>query len=103
MKSKELINELFRNSQIADDCHLFELVECETTKEFDDQIRCYFGDKVCEIITNKPKNEIGSGTYVYGYTGMHILDIMPDIILVLYSEDSNEDGHSFFLWHIEDY
>ena len=103
MKSKELINQLFKNSQIAEDCNLFGLVECETNKEFDDQIRCYFGDNVCEIITPKPKNEIDSGTYVYGYTGTHILDTMPDIILVLYSDDNEENGKCVFLWRIEDY
>lgn len=102
MKSKELIKELFRNSQIAEDCNLFELAECETNKEFDDQIRCYFGDNVCEIITPKPKTEIGDGTYVYGYTGMHILDRMPDIILILYSDDNEENGKCIFLWRIDD-
>ena len=102
MKAKELIKELFRNSQIAEDCNLFELAECETNKEFDDQIRCYFGDEVCEIITPKPKTEIGDGTYVYGYTGTHILDIMPDIILVLYSDDNKENGKCVFLWRIDD-
>lgn len=102
MKSKELIKELFQNSQIAEDCNLFELAECETNKEFDDQIRCYFGDNVCEIITPKPKTEIGDGTYVYGYTGMHILDRMPDIILILYSDDNEENGKCIFLWRIDD-
>ena len=102
MKSKELIKELFRNSQIAEDCNLFELAECETNKEFDDQIRCYFGDNVCEIITPKPKTEIGDGTYVYGYTGMHILDRMPDIILIQYSDDNEENGKCVFLWRIDD-
>ena len=103
MKAKELINELVKNSQIAEDCDLFGLAECETSKEFDDQIRCYFGDNVCEIITPKPKTEIGDGTYVYGYTGTHILERMPDIILVLYSEDGKEDGKCVFMWRIEDY
>lgn len=102
MKAKELINELFKNSQIAEDCNLFELAECETNKEFDDQIRCYFGDNVCEIITPKPKTEIVDGTYVYGYTGMHILDRMPDIILILYSDDNEENGKCIFLWRIDD-
>lgn len=102
MKSKELINELFRNSQIAEDCDLFELGECKTNKEFHDQIRSYFGDEACEIITSKPKNEIGLGTYVYGYTGTHILDIMPDIIIVLYSDDNKENGKCVFLWRIDD-
>ena len=102
MKSKELSKELFRNSQIAEDCNLFGLAECETNKEFDDQIRCYFGDNVCEIITPKPKTEIGDGTYVYGYTGMHILDRMPDIILILYSDDNKENGKCVFLWRIDD-
>ena len=102
MKSKELIKELFQNSQIAEDCNLFELAECETNKEFDDQIRCYFGDNVCEIITPKPKTEIGDGTYVYGYTGMHILDRMPDIILIQYSDDNEENGKCVFLWRIDD-
>lgn len=102
MKAKELINELFRSSEIAEDCNLFELAEHETNKEFDDQIRCFFGDEVCEIITHKPKNEIGSGTYVYGYTGSHILCIMPDIILILYSEYSKENGKCVFLWRIDD-
>lgn len=102
MKSKELIKELLQNSQIAEDCNLFELDECETNKEFDDQIRCYFGDNVCEIITPKPKTEIGDGTYVYGYTGMHILDRMPDIILILYSDDNEENGKCIFLWRIDD-
>lgn len=103
MKSKELINELFRDARIAEDCNLCCLCECLTSKEFDDQIRCYFGDDVCEIITPKPKTEIGDGTYVYGYTGMHILERMPDIILVLYSEDGKEDGKCVFMWRIEDY
>ena len=103
MKSKELINELFRDARIAEDCNLCCLCECLTSKEFDDQIRCYFGDEVCEIITPKPKTEIGDGTYVYGYTGMHILERMPDIILVLYSEDGKEDGKCVFMWRIEDY
>ena len=103
MKAKELINELFKNSQIAEDCNLCCLCECLTSKEFDDQIRCYFGDDVCEIITPKPKTEIGDGTYVYGYTGMHILDRMPDIILVMYSEDGKENGKCVFLWRIDDY
>lgn len=102
MKAKELIKELLQNSQIAEDCNLFELAECETNKEFDDQIRCYFGDNVCEIITPKPKTEIGDGTYVYGYTGMHILDRMPDIILILYSDDNEENGKCIFLWRIDD-
>ena len=102
MKAEELINELFRNSQIAEDCNLFGLAECETSKEFDDQIRCYFGDNVCEIITPKPKTEIGDGTYVYGYTGMHILDRMPDIILIQYSDDNEENGKCIFLWRIDD-
>ena len=103
MKSKELINELFRDARIAEDCNLCCLCECLTSKEFDDQIRCYFGDDVCEIITPKPKTEIGDGTYVYGYTGTHILERMPDIILVLYSEDGKEDGKCVFMWRIEDY
>lgn len=103
MKSKELLNELFRDARIAEDCNLCCLCECLTSKEFDDQIRCYFGDDVCEIITPKPKTEIGDGTYVYGYTGMHILERMPDIILVLYSEDGKEDGKCVFMWRIEDY
>ena len=103
MKAKELIEELFKNSQIAEDCNLCCLCECLTSKEFDDQIRCYFGDDVCEIITPKPKTEIGDGTYVYGYTGMHILDRMPDIILVMYSEDGKENGKCVFMWRIEDY
>ena len=103
MKAKELLNELFRDARIAEDCNLCCLCECLTSKEFDDQIRCYFGDDVCEIITPKPKTEIGDGTYVYGYTGMHILDRMPDIILVLYSEDGKEDGKCVFMWRIEDY
>ena len=103
MKSKELLNELFRDARIAEDCNLCCLCECLTSKEFDDQIRCYFGDDVCEIITPKPKTEIGDGTYVYGYTGMHILERMPDIILVLYSEDGKEDGKCIFMWRIEDY
>ena len=103
MKSKELLNELFRDARIAEDCNLCCLCECLTPKEFDDQIRCYFGDDVCEIITPKPKTEIGDGTYVYGYTGMHILERMPDIILVLYSEDGKEDGKCVFMWRIEDY
>ena len=103
MKAKELLNELFRDARIAEDCNLFGLCECLTSKEFDDQIRCYFGDEVCEIITPKPKTEIGDGTYVYGYTGMHILERMPDIILVLYSEDGKEDGKCVFMWRIEDY
>ena len=103
MKSKELLNELFRDARIAEDCNLCCLCECLTSKEFDDQIRCYFGDDVCEIITPKPKKEIGDGTYVYGYTGMHILERMPDIILVLYSEDGKEDGKCVFMWRIEDY
>ena len=103
MKAKELIEELFKNSQIAEDCNLCCLCECLTSKEFDDQIRCYFGDDVCEIITPKPKTEIGDGTYVYGYTGMHILDRMPDIILVMYSEDGKENGKCVFLWRIDDY
>ena len=102
MKSKEIIKELFQNSQIVEDCNLFGLAECETNKEFDDQIRCYFGDDVCEIITPKPKTEIGDGTYVYGYTGMHILDRMPDIILILYSDDNEENGKCVFLWRIDD-
>ena len=102
MKAKELLNELFRDARIAEDCNLCCLCECLTSKEFDDQIRCYFGDDVCEIITPKPKTEIGDGTYVYGYTGMHILDRMPDIILVLYSEDGKEDGKCVFMWRIED-
>lgn len=102
MKAKELIEELFKNSQIAEDCNLCCLCECLTSKEFDDQIRCYFGDDVCEIITPKPKTEIGDGTYVYGYTGMHILDRMPDIILVMYSEDGKENGKCVFLWRIDD-
>ena len=102
MKSKELINELFRDARIAEDCNLFCLCECLTSKEFDDQIRCYFGDEVCEIITPKPKTEIGDGTYVYGYTGMHILERMPDIILVLYSDDNKENGKCVFLWRIDD-
>ena len=103
MKSKELLNELFRDARIAEDCNLCCLCECLTSKDFDDQIRCYFGDDVCEIITPKPKTEIGDGTYVYGYTGMHILERMPDIILVLYSEDGKEDGKCIFMWRIEDY
>ena len=103
MKAKELLNELFRDARIAEDCNLCCLCECSTSKEFDDQIRCYFGDDICEIITPKPKTEIGDGTYVYGYTGMHILDRMPDIILVLYSEDRKEDGKCIFMWRIEDY
>ena len=102
MKSKELIEELFRNPQIAEDCNLCCLCECLTSKEFDDQIRCYFGDNVCEIITPKPKTEIGDGTYVYGYTGMHILDRMPDIILIQYSDDNEENGKCIFLWRIDD-
>ena len=102
MKAKELIKELFKNSQLAEDCNLCCLCECLTSKEFDDQIRCYFGDDVCEIITPKPKTEIGDGTYVYGYTGMHILDRMPDIILVMYSEDGKENGKCVFLWRIDD-
>ena len=103
MKAKELLNELFRDARIAEDCNLCCLCECLTSKEFDDQIRCYFGDEVCEIITPKQKTEIGDGTYVYGYTGMHILERMPDIILVLYSEDGKEDGKCVFMWRIEDY
>ena len=103
MKAKELLNELFRDARIAEDCNLCCLCECLTSKEFDDQIRCEFGDDVCEIITPKPKTEIGDGTYVYGYTGMHILERMPDIILVLCSEDGKEDGKSIFMWRIEDY
>ena len=103
MKAKELLNELFRDARIAEDCNLCCLCECLTSKEFDDQIRCYFGDDVCEIITPKPKTEIGDGTYVYGYTGMHILDRMPDIILVMYSEDGKENGKCVFLWRIDDY
>lgn len=102
MKAKELIKELFQNSQIAEDCNLFCLCECLTSKEFDNQIRCYFGDDVCEIITPKPKTEIGDGTYVYGYTGMHILDRMPDIILIQYSDDNEENGKCIFLWRIDD-
>ena len=102
MKSKELIKELFRNSQIAEDCNLFELAECETNKEFCEQIRSYFGDEACEIITPKPKNESEPGTYVYGYTGANILDIMPDIIIVLASEDNAVNGNCIFLWRIDD-
>lgn len=102
MKSKELLNELFRNPRIAEDSDLFELGEYETNKEFHDQIRCFFGEEVCEIITSKPKNESEPGTYVYGYTGTNILDRMPDIILILYSEDNKENGKCVFLWHIED-
>ena len=102
MKAKELLNELFRDARIAEDCDLCCLCERLTSKEFDDQIRCYFGDDVCEIITPKPKTEIGDGTYVYGYTGMHILERMPDIILVLYSEDNKENGKCVFLWRIDD-
>ena len=103
MKSKELINELFRDARIAEDCNLCCLCECLTSKEFDDQIRCEFCDDVCEIITPKPKTEIGDGTYVYGYTGMRILERMPDIILVLHSECVKEDGKCIFMWRIEDY
>lgn len=102
MKAKELLNELFRDARIAEDCNLCCLCECLTSKEFDDQIRSYFGDEACEIITSKPKNEIGLGTYVYGYTGTHILDIMPDIIIVLYSDDNKENGKCVFLWRIDD-
>ena len=102
MKAKKLIKELFYSPEIVSDGGLFLLEECKTNKEFDDQIRCFFGEEVCEIITHKPKNEIGSGTYVYGYTGRHILNIMPDIILILYSDDNKENGKCVFLWNIED-
>ena len=103
MKAKELLNELFRDARIAEDCNLCCLCECLTSKEFDDQIRCEFGDDVCEIITPKPKIEIGDGTFVYGYTGMHILERIPDIILVLNSKYGEDDGKCIFMWRIEDY
>ena len=102
MKSKEFINELFRNPQIAEDFGLFELGEYETNKEFLEQIRSYFGDDACEIITSKPKNESEPGTYVYGYTGTNILDRIPDIIIVLASEDNSVNGNCIFLWRIDD-
>lgn len=104
MKSAEILREIFRMPQIAEDCNIFNFNECETCKEFNNQFYSFFGETVCEIITSKSINELAkkSAAYVYGYSGQHILGGMPDIILILYSNDNKENGKCIFLWRIDD-
>ena len=87
MKAKELINELFRDARIAEDCNLCCLCECLTSKEFDDQIRCYFGDEVCEIITPKPN--IDDEDCVGGIRGMCSVNDRKDVRVVYCDEDED--------------
>ena len=102
MKSEEILKEVFCTPQIAEDCNLFNLNESETLNDFNSQMRGFFGEEVCEIITSTAKDSLGAGTYVYGYSGTHIITKMPDIILILYSNDNKENGKCIFLWRIED-
>lgn len=102
MKSKEILKEVFGTPQIAEDCNLFNLNESETLNDFNSQMRRFFGEEVCEIITSTSKDSLGAGTYVYGYSGTHIITKMPDIILILYSNDNKENGKCIFLWRIDD-
>lgn len=102
MKSEEILKEVFCTPQIAEDCNLFNLNESETLKDFNSQFREFFGEEVCEIITSTAKDSLGAGTYVYGYSGTHIITKMPDVILILYSNDNKENGKCIFLWRVED-
>lgn len=102
MKAKDILETVLRDPRIAEDCGVFNLFDSEKLKEFNEQFRTAFGEEVCEIITAQPKGTIKEGTYMYGYSGEHIIERMPDIILVLHSDDAKKNGKCIFLWRIDD-
>lgn len=102
MKAIDILKRVLVSPQIAEDCHYFNLLDSESIEKFNEQFRLGFGEEVCEIITSQPKDAIKEGTYMYGYSGTHIMECMPDIILVLHSDDTKDDGKCIFLWRIDD-
>lgn len=101
MKAKEIIKDLLRDSAIAQDCGIFELLDSQNIQEFDEQIKDAFGEEVGSIIANKPIKDIVSGTYIYGYSDSCIMLEMPDIILRVESADATQNGKCIFLWYID--
>ena len=97
MKAKEIIKELLAYPKIAINCELFDLDKSETEDEFYYKFRAAFGNNVSKILTNMPKTEIESGTFVSASSNFEVFDRMPDIIVTF------KDGYScIFLWRIED-
>ena len=97
MKAKEIIQGLLDHPNITKTCNLFELDKSETEHEFCYKFRAAFGNNVSKIITNIPKTEIETGTFVCASTNFEVFDRMPDIIVTF------KDGYAcMFLWRVED-
>ena len=97
MKAKEITQELLAYPKIAKNCELFDLDKSETEHEFYYKFRAAFGNNVSKILTNIPKTEIESGTFVSVSSNFEVFDRMPDIIVTF------KDGYScIFLWRFED-